>query len=185
MHDAQTRGLPGLVFWGLGEPERSGEAPIACFEAGRQTQTQSSVTAGKFSADGPRPQMDVWFCAPQEPLPRGTIALLLQDAPFSKAAFPKSRWAPPSALLTLLIMDVISGEPGMFRSQPDHCTTCGGHPEEAFRPETARGGVAPPQQLLPGRWSDRGLPDHRSAISRCRMHRVIAVVNPDSRWIPQ
>jgi hypothetical protein len=74
MHDAQPRGLPGLAEWGLGEPERSGEAPSICFEAGRQTQTQSSVTVffPRTKEEYLGLQMDVWFCAPQEPLPRGT-----------------------------------------------------------------------------------------------------------------
>src|SRR5277367_5299570 len=38
----------------------------------KRTQTQSSVTA----LQGPRLQMDVWFCRAQEPMPRGTLLRL-------------------------------------------------------------------------------------------------------------
>jgi transposase len=39
------------------------------FRDWQKTQTQSSVTA----LQGPRLQMDVWFCRAQEPMPRGTL----------------------------------------------------------------------------------------------------------------
>jgi hypothetical protein len=43
MCETVERGLPGLAIKGLSDPEQSGEASCVCFEAGRQTQTQSSV----------------------------------------------------------------------------------------------------------------------------------------------
>src|ERR1700676_2338289 len=45
MQEAQTRGLPGLAERDWANRSDPARLPLICFEAGRQTQTQSSVTA--------------------------------------------------------------------------------------------------------------------------------------------
>ena len=61
------RRLPDPADCRLSEGDRSPEALFELFRDWRRTQTQSSVTA----LQGPRQQMDVWFCRTQEPMPGG------------------------------------------------------------------------------------------------------------------
>ena len=63
------RRLPGPADSRLSEGDRTPEALYELFRDWQRTQTQSSVTA----LQGPRQQMDVWFCRAQEPMPRGTL----------------------------------------------------------------------------------------------------------------
>jgi hypothetical protein len=92
MQQAQPRGLPGLAKKGLGEPERSGEAPSRLFR-GWQANPNSILSDGvlqRAKEECLRLQMDVWFCAPQEPTPRGTNGACAQRYDFSKAALPST-----------------------------------------------------------------------------------------------
>jgi hypothetical protein len=61
------RRLPGPACCRLSEGEHPPEALYELFRDWQKTQTQSSVTA----LQGPRQQMDVWFCRAQEPMPGG------------------------------------------------------------------------------------------------------------------
>jgi hypothetical protein len=61
------RRLPGPACCRLSEGEHPPEALYELFRDWQRTQTQSSVTA----LQGPRQQMDVWFCRAQEPMPGG------------------------------------------------------------------------------------------------------------------
>jgi len=61
------RRLPGPACCRLSEGDHPPEALYELFRDWQRTQTQSSVTA----LQGPRQQMDVWFCRAQEPMPRG------------------------------------------------------------------------------------------------------------------
>jgi hypothetical protein len=61
------RRLLGPACCRLSEGDRTPEALYELFRDWQRTQTQSSVTA----LQGPRQQMDVWFCRAQEPMPRG------------------------------------------------------------------------------------------------------------------
>ena len=61
------RRLPGPADSRLSEGDHTPEALFELFRDWQRTQTQSSVTA----LQGPRQQMDVWFCRAQEPTPRG------------------------------------------------------------------------------------------------------------------
>jgi transposase len=65
---AVDRQLPGPACCRLSEGDHTPEALYELFRDWQRTQTQSSVTA----LQGPRLQMDVWFCRAQEPMPRGT-----------------------------------------------------------------------------------------------------------------
>jgi hypothetical protein len=60
------RRLPGPACCRLSEGDHTPEALYELFRDCQKTQTQSSVTA----LQGPRLQMDVWFCRAQEPMPR-------------------------------------------------------------------------------------------------------------------
>jgi hypothetical protein len=78
MPQARPRGLPGLAKKGLGEPEQSGEAP-SCLFRGWQANPNSIFSDGVLplaKEEYLRLQMDVWFCAPQEPCPEATTALV-------------------------------------------------------------------------------------------------------------
>jgi hypothetical protein len=61
------RRLPGPADCRLSEGDHTPEALYELFRDWQRTQTQSSVTA----LQGPRQQMDVWFCRAQEPMPGG------------------------------------------------------------------------------------------------------------------
>jgi hypothetical protein len=61
------RRLPGPADSRLSEGDNPPEALYELFRDWQRTQTQSSGTAPQ----GPRQQMDVWFCRVQEPMPRG------------------------------------------------------------------------------------------------------------------
>jgi hypothetical protein len=63
------RRLPGPACCRLSEGDHTPEALYELFRDWQRTRTQSSVTA----LQGPRLQMDVWFCRAQEPMPRGTL----------------------------------------------------------------------------------------------------------------
>jgi hypothetical protein len=66
------RRLPGPACCRLSEGDSPPEALYELFRDWQRTQTQSSVTA----LQGPRLQMDVWFCRVQEPMPRGIFCVL-------------------------------------------------------------------------------------------------------------
>ena len=61
------RRLPGPACCRLSEGDHTPEALYELFRDWQRTQTQSSVKA----LQGPRQQMDVWFCREQEPMPGG------------------------------------------------------------------------------------------------------------------
>jgi hypothetical protein len=65
------RRMPGPADCRLSEGDQSPEALYELFRDWQRTQTQSSVTA----LQGPRQQMDVWFCRAQEPMPRATLCV--------------------------------------------------------------------------------------------------------------
>src|ERR1700747_1544265 len=65
----KMRRLPGPACCRLSEGDHPPEALYELFRDWQRTQTQSSVMAHQ----GPRQQMDVWFCRAQEPMPRGTL----------------------------------------------------------------------------------------------------------------
>jgi hypothetical protein len=65
------RRLPGPADCRLSEGDHPPEALYELFRDWQRTQTQSSVTA----LQGPRQQMDVWFCQAQEPMPGGTLCV--------------------------------------------------------------------------------------------------------------
>src|ERR1700722_3814865 len=68
----KMRRLPGPACCRLSEGDHPPEALYELFRDWQRTQTQSSVTA----LQGPRLQMEVWFCRAQEPMPRGTLLRL-------------------------------------------------------------------------------------------------------------
>jgi hypothetical protein len=105
MQEAQTRGLPGLAARDWANRRDPARLPLICFEAGRQTQTQSSVTASSTKTM-PETANGCLVLRTAGTRPRGTTALLLNATISPSRLSRKSRWAPPSALLTLLIMDV-------------------------------------------------------------------------------
>src|ERR1700730_12787082 len=71
----KMRRLPGPACCRLSEGDHTPEALYELFRDWQRTQTQSSVTA----LQGPRLQMDVWFCRAQ-PMPRGIrCALTILD----------------------------------------------------------------------------------------------------------
>src|ERR1700676_4263324 len=105
MQEAQTRGLPGLAERDWANRSDPARLPLICFEAGRQTQTQSSVTASSTKTM-PETANGCLVLRTAGTRPRGTTALLLNATTSPSRLFLKIRWGPPSALLTLLIMDV-------------------------------------------------------------------------------
>jgi hypothetical protein len=107
MQQAQPRGLPGLAIKGLGEPEQSGEAPSRLFR-GWQANPNSIFGDGvlqRAQEECLRLQMDVWFCAPQEPCLEAKTALVPNAKISPGGSYQHVDRATPSALLTLLIMD--------------------------------------------------------------------------------
>src|SRR6202022_43053 len=69
----KMRRLPGPADCRLSEGDQTPEALYELFRDWQRTQTQSSTTA----LQGPRLQMDVWFCRAQEPMEVGYSHLTL------------------------------------------------------------------------------------------------------------